>query len=180
MAGEDLEALLHRGWICGWSGHPHVPRERIVATAVNVRWIGFERVGARPGGAYAGVALLLPTDRLAFGRREVARRLRGRTESLGLVAVLMLGALRAPARLAVARFEQRSQEIGGDGQDDRRRLVGGNRRRLGDASGAAAALYPHVLDAEPPQPRRPRAAGRASRRTRSRARRLRPRCAISV
>jgi hypothetical protein len=27
-----------------WSDHPHVPRERIVATAVNVLWIGFERV----------------------------------------------------------------------------------------------------------------------------------------
>jgi hypothetical protein len=39
------------GSICGWSEHPHLPRERIVAAAVNVRWIGFERPrrGTWPG-----------------------------------------------------------------------------------------------------------------------------------
>jgi hypothetical protein len=29
-----------------WLDHPEVPREQIVATAVNVIWIGFERVRA--------------------------------------------------------------------------------------------------------------------------------------
>ena len=27
-----------------WSEHPHVPRERIVTTAINAVWVGFERV----------------------------------------------------------------------------------------------------------------------------------------
>jgi hypothetical protein len=36
----------------------HVPRERIVATAVNLRWIGFERLQGRD---LAGVRRALPT-----------------------------------------------------------------------------------------------------------------------
>lgn len=26
-----------------WSDHPEVPRERVVATAMNALWVGFER-----------------------------------------------------------------------------------------------------------------------------------------
>jgi AcrR family transcriptional regulator len=53
IAGADAEALemaaeVWRAGLTGlaiwWSEHPHVPRERIVATAVNAVWIGFERV----------------------------------------------------------------------------------------------------------------------------------------
>lgn len=53
IAGADREALemateVMRAGLAGlaiwWSQHPHVPREQIVATAVNVIWIGFERV----------------------------------------------------------------------------------------------------------------------------------------
>ena len=41
--GDDpLSALT--GLAIWWSEHPHVPRERVVATAVNAIWIGFERV----------------------------------------------------------------------------------------------------------------------------------------
>ena len=39
-AGEPLRA----GLAVWWSEHPHVPREQIVAVAVNVLWLGFERV----------------------------------------------------------------------------------------------------------------------------------------
>ena len=34
---------MNRGEVW-WAEHPDVPRERIVATAVNVIWLGFERV----------------------------------------------------------------------------------------------------------------------------------------
>lgn len=43
MAAEVLRAGL-TGLAIWWSEHPHVPRERVVATAVNAVWIGFERV----------------------------------------------------------------------------------------------------------------------------------------
>ena len=43
MAAEVMRAGL-TGLAIWWSEHPDVPRERIVATAVNVIWIGFERV----------------------------------------------------------------------------------------------------------------------------------------
>jgi AcrR family transcriptional regulator len=43
MAAEVFRAGL-TGLAIWWSEHPHVPRERIVATAVNAVWIGFERV----------------------------------------------------------------------------------------------------------------------------------------
>jgi AcrR family transcriptional regulator len=42
MAAEVIRAGL-TGLAIWWSEHPHVPRERIVATAVNAVWIGFER-----------------------------------------------------------------------------------------------------------------------------------------
>jgi AcrR family transcriptional regulator len=42
MATEVIRAGL-TGLAIWWSEHPHVPRERIVATAVNAVWIGFER-----------------------------------------------------------------------------------------------------------------------------------------
>jgi AcrR family transcriptional regulator len=43
MAAEVMRAAL-AGLAVWWSDHPDVPRERIVATAVNALWIGFERV----------------------------------------------------------------------------------------------------------------------------------------
>lgn len=43
MAAEVIRAGL-TGLAIWWSEHPHVPRERIVATAINALWVGFERV----------------------------------------------------------------------------------------------------------------------------------------
>jgi AcrR family transcriptional regulator len=43
MAAEVIRSGL-TGLAIWWSEHPEVPRERIVSTAVNVLWIGFERV----------------------------------------------------------------------------------------------------------------------------------------
>jgi AcrR family transcriptional regulator len=43
MAAEVMRAGL-AGLAIWWSDHPEVPREQIVATAVNVLWIGLERV----------------------------------------------------------------------------------------------------------------------------------------
>jgi AcrR family transcriptional regulator len=43
MAAEVMRAGL-TGLAIWWSDHPEVPREAIVATAVNALWIGFERV----------------------------------------------------------------------------------------------------------------------------------------
>ena len=45
MAAEVIRAGL-TGLAIWWSHHPEVPRERIVETAVNAVWIGFERVRA--------------------------------------------------------------------------------------------------------------------------------------
>jgi AcrR family transcriptional regulator len=45
MAAEVMRAGL-AGLALWWSDHPRVPRERIVTTAVNVLWVGFERVRA--------------------------------------------------------------------------------------------------------------------------------------
>jgi AcrR family transcriptional regulator len=44
MAAEVIRAGL-AGLAIWWDEHPHVPRERIVETAINAVWIGFERVG---------------------------------------------------------------------------------------------------------------------------------------
>ena len=44
MAAEVVRAGL-TGLAIWWSDHPDVPRERIVATAVNTIWIGLERAG---------------------------------------------------------------------------------------------------------------------------------------
>ena len=46
MAAEVMRAGL-TGLAIWWIDHPEVPRERIVETAVNAVWIGFER--ARSG-----------------------------------------------------------------------------------------------------------------------------------
>jgi AcrR family transcriptional regulator len=56
MAAEVLRAGL-TGLAIWWSAHPHVPREQIVATAINAIWIGFERVrrGETWGGTGAGM-----------------------------------------------------------------------------------------------------------------------------
>jgi AcrR family transcriptional regulator len=43
MAAEVIRAGL-AGLAMWWDEHPHVPRERIVATAINAVWVGFERV----------------------------------------------------------------------------------------------------------------------------------------
>jgi len=43
MAAEVIRAGL-TGLAVWWTDHPEVPRERIVATAVNAVWIGLERV----------------------------------------------------------------------------------------------------------------------------------------
>lgn len=43
MAAETIRGGLTNLAIW-WGEHPHVPRERIVATAINAIWIGFERV----------------------------------------------------------------------------------------------------------------------------------------
>lgn len=53
MAAEVMRAAL-TGLALWWSEHPEVPREQILAAAINAIWIGFERVqrgeGVRPGG----------------------------------------------------------------------------------------------------------------------------------
>jgi AcrR family transcriptional regulator len=61
VAGEGIEMVwvVLRGVLQGlavwWSEHPQVPRERVVATAMNSLWIGFERAqqgqGWDPSGA---------------------------------------------------------------------------------------------------------------------------------
>jgi AcrR family transcriptional regulator len=45
MAAETMRAGLS-GLAIWWDDHPHVPRERIVETAMNVLWTGFERLQA--------------------------------------------------------------------------------------------------------------------------------------
>jgi hypothetical protein len=44
----EMAAALMRGALAGlaiwWSDHPEVPREQVVATALNVLWVGLERV----------------------------------------------------------------------------------------------------------------------------------------
>jgi AcrR family transcriptional regulator len=47
LAAEVMRAGL-AGLAIWWDEHPHVPREQIVATAMNVLWTGFERL--QPGG----------------------------------------------------------------------------------------------------------------------------------
>jgi AcrR family transcriptional regulator len=47
--GHEMAAEVVRGGLAGlaiwWSDHPEVPRERIVATALDVLWTGLERMG---------------------------------------------------------------------------------------------------------------------------------------
>jgi hypothetical protein len=43
MAAEVIRAGL-TGLAIWWIDHPEVPREKIVETAINAMWIGFERV----------------------------------------------------------------------------------------------------------------------------------------
>jgi len=45
MAAETIRAGL-AGLAIWWDEHPHVPRERIVETAMSVLWTGFERLQA--------------------------------------------------------------------------------------------------------------------------------------
>jgi AcrR family transcriptional regulator len=44
----EMAAALMRGALAGlaiwWSDHPEVPRDEVVATAVNILWVGLERV----------------------------------------------------------------------------------------------------------------------------------------
>lgn len=53
IAGADVESIdmawevfrsTMQGLALWWHEHPHVPRERIVATTMNALWLGFERV----------------------------------------------------------------------------------------------------------------------------------------
>jgi AcrR family transcriptional regulator len=48
QAGMEMAWVVLRGVLQGlalwWADHPEVPRERVVATAVNALWVGFERV----------------------------------------------------------------------------------------------------------------------------------------
>lgn len=48
MAAETIRAGL-AGLAIWWDEHPHVPRERIVETAMNVLWTGFERLQTQAG-----------------------------------------------------------------------------------------------------------------------------------
>jgi AcrR family transcriptional regulator len=53
QAGMEMAWVVLRGVLQGlalwWADHPEVPRERVVATAVNALWVGFERVSAGEG-----------------------------------------------------------------------------------------------------------------------------------
>jgi hypothetical protein len=53
-----------QGLAIWWYDHPDVPRERIVATAMNALWVGFERAqdgeGWAPGDGGAAVQLDQP------------------------------------------------------------------------------------------------------------------------
>ena len=44
MAAELIRSGL-TGLALWWQDHPEVTREQIVATALNVLWVGFERLG---------------------------------------------------------------------------------------------------------------------------------------
>jgi AcrR family transcriptional regulator len=52
-AGMQMAWVVLRGVLQGlalwWADHPDVPRERVVATAVNALWVGFERVSEGEG-----------------------------------------------------------------------------------------------------------------------------------
>jgi AcrR family transcriptional regulator len=52
-AGMEMAWVVLRGVLQGlalwWADHPEVPRERVVATAVNALWVGFERVSEGEG-----------------------------------------------------------------------------------------------------------------------------------
>jgi len=54
--GLEMAWIVLRGVLQGlavwWSEHPEVPRERVVTTAMNALWVGFER--AQSGEAWAG------------------------------------------------------------------------------------------------------------------------------
>jgi AcrR family transcriptional regulator len=54
MAAEILRSGL-TGLALWWHEHPHVPREQIVTTAINVLWLGFDR--ARRGGRWGERAI---------------------------------------------------------------------------------------------------------------------------
>jgi AcrR family transcriptional regulator len=48
MAWVVLRGVL-QGLALWWVDHPEIPRERVVATAINALWVGFERVSAGGG-----------------------------------------------------------------------------------------------------------------------------------
>jgi hypothetical protein len=53
MAWETFRAVL-QGLALWWYEHPDVPRERVVGTAMNFLWLGFDRV--RAGEVWSGEA----------------------------------------------------------------------------------------------------------------------------
>ena len=57
MAWVVLRGVL-QGLAMWWHEHPDVPREQVVATAMNALWIGFER--AQRGEAWTDVQLDQP------------------------------------------------------------------------------------------------------------------------
>jgi AcrR family transcriptional regulator len=59
MAAEVIRAGL-TGLAIWWSEHPDVPRERIVATALNTMWIGLERAPRRGPALINGMELPTP------------------------------------------------------------------------------------------------------------------------
>ena len=98
MAAEVMRAGL-TGLAIWWIEHPEVPRERIVETAVNAIWIGFERV--RRGRALDGLA----AERAGAGRVRLAVVGRAAPAQLGDGAQLVLvagrdGDVERPAGLA--------------------------------------------------------------------------------
>lgn len=62
MAAEVLRSGL-TGLALWWHEHPHVPREQIVTTAVNVLWLGFERALSGAGGRSGLRAARAPSRR---------------------------------------------------------------------------------------------------------------------
>lgn len=64
--GMEMAWVVLRGVLQGlavwWSDHPEVPRERVVATAMNALWLGLERVQAGEGWGDVEIGGAAPTD----------------------------------------------------------------------------------------------------------------------
>ena len=69
MAAEVIRAGL-TGLAIWWNEHPHVPREQVVATAINALWIGFERVRRGEGWSERSDAASAPAGGRGRGARS--------------------------------------------------------------------------------------------------------------